>query len=143
MLFFSLFSIVCGLVLLGVGCGSDSNGFLAGLFLFLVLITLGGVLFVFYLRAIGRLNLPCWPSRAARITRTLIPSEDPAFFSADVVGPKRSSTEMTLVVENSAPAAQLHAERSKLIEESDTAEAEKIGDSRPKIVLKMESEKMP
>ncbi len=151
-LFFSLFSVVCGLVLLGVGCGSGSTGFLAGLFLFLLLVTVGGILFVFYLRAIGRLNLPCWPSRAARISRTLLPSSatgDPAYVavsSSSGGGAKRSSTELTLAESQIGTASmqqqleqQQQAERSKLIEESDTAEAEKIDGSGPRIVLNMES----
>jgi hypothetical protein len=137
-LFFSIFSIICGIVLLGVGCSSGSHGFLAGLFLFLLLGTVGGGLFVFYLRAIGRLNLPCWPSRAARISKTLIQSgDDPAASAAT----RRSATQLTLAESVNSVNSVSH-ERSKLMEEEDTIEADKIAESGPKIVLIMDSNKL-
>ena len=142
MLFFSIFSVACGLTLLAVGCANGSLGIVSGLALFLVLGAVGGILFVLYLRAIGRCNLPWWPSRAARISRTLIPSGPPE--EELVAGPAAavpaSATQLTLA----DPAAHCGGnggvaghERSKLMEEPDTLEADKIAESEPKIVLQM------
>ena len=135
MLFFSIFSVACGLTLLAVGCANGSLGIVSGLALFLVLGAVGGVLFVLYLRAIGRCNLPWWPSRAARISRTLIPSGPPVPCAVPA-----SATQLTLA----DPAAHCGGnggvaghERSKLMEEPDTLEADKIAESEPKIVLQM------
>ena len=131
MLFFSIFSVVCGLTLLAVGCANGSLGIVTGLTLFLVLGAVGGLLFVLYLRAIGRCNLPWWPSRAARISRTLIPSGPP---EEELNSVPASATQLTLAEPVLGGAGN---ERSKLMEEPDTLEADKIAESEPKIVLQM------
>ena len=131
-LFFSIFSVVCGLTLLAVGCANGSLGIVTGLTLFLVLGAVGGLLFVLYLRAIGRCNLPWWPSRAARISRTLIPSGPP---EEELNSVPASATQLTLAEPVQGGAGG--NERSKLMEEPDTLEADKIAESEPKIVLQM------
>ena len=131
MLFFSIFSVVCGLTLLAVGCANGSLGIVTGLTLFLVLGAVGGLLFVLSLRAIGRCNLPWWPSRAARISRTLIPSGPP---EEELNSVPASATQLTLAEPAQGVAGN---ERSKLMEEPDTLEADKIAESEPKIVLQM------
>ena len=140
MLFFSIFSVACGLTLLAVGCANGSLGIVSGIALFLVLGAVGGLLFVLYLRAIGRCNLPWWPSRAARISRTLIPSGPPEeeLIAGPAAAVPASATQLTLA----DPAVHCSGgvaghERSKLMEEPDTLEADKIAESEPKIVLQM------
>ena len=133
-LFFSIFSVVCGLTLLAIGCANGSLGIVTGLTLFLVLGAVGGLLFVLYLRAIGRCNLPWWPSRAARISRTLIPSGPPEDELHCAV--PASATQLTLAEPVHGAAAAGH-ERSKLMEEPDTLEADRIAQSEPRIVLQM------
>ena len=139
-LFFSIFSVACGLTLLAVGCANGSLGIVSGLALFLVLGAVGGVLFVLYLRAIGRCNLPWWPSRAARISRTLIPSGPPEeeLIAGPAAAVPASATQLTLAdpAAHSGGGVAGH-ERSKLMEEPDTLEADKIAESEPKIVLQM------
>lgn len=76
-----------------------------------------------YCRNTGRIDLPCWPSRARRISRTLI--GEPGGH------PPRCGTQMTIAEEESGNVLN-RDERIKLME-SDNLEAEKIAQSEPKI----------
>ena len=66
---------VClGVVSIGVGISDISGNKIALVGLILlgaVLLICSGVCLVFYMRTIGRCNLPCWPSRAEEFSRTL------------------------------------------------------------------------
>ena len=101
---------------------------LVALSLLLVLVGVG--LFVMYLRMIGKCNLPCWPTRAARFSQSLV--ENPAETS-------RFGTQVTLAADEEESylggMAGTEQERSKLME-SDNIDAERIGSSEPKIVFK-------
>ena len=128
-------SIVCatgGVFVLVLGVGGSSAALvtlLVALSLLLVLVGVG--LFVMYLRMIGKCNLPCWPTRAARFSQSLV--ENPADASS------RFGTQVTLAADEEESylggTAGTEQERSKLME-SDNIDAERIGSSEPKIVFK-------
>ena len=69
--------------------------------------------------------------RAARISRTLIPSGPP---EEELISVPASATQLTLAEPAQGVAGN---ERSKLMEEPDTLEADKVAESEPKIVLQM------
>ena len=117
-------------LVLGVGGSSAALvTLLVALSLLLVLVGVG--LFVMYLRMIGKCNLPCWPTRAARFSQSLV--ENPADASS------RFGTQVTLAADEEESylggTAGTGQERSKLME-SDNIDAERIGSSEPKIVFK-------
>lgn len=113
--------VACGLLLLGLSAAAKGGAAVAVcVLLALALVGAGAAMFTLHLRSQGRCNLPCWPSRAARLSSTL--TEQP-------VAPPRSETQVTFAE------SAFKDERVKLMESSDGVEAEKIAESEPKIVL--------
>ena len=86
------------------------------------------MLFVIYLRNTGRVNLPCWPSRAARISRTLIGDHGGSSI-------RSGNQVMTVTDEESGGGTALNREERIKLMESDNLDAEKIAQSEPKIVF--------
>lgn len=79
-------------------------------------------LFTLYLRTKGHCNLPCWPNRAAIISRTLMEEPETPVQSVIVSGDDPSVREVVL------------DEKINLMEAEDEA-GERITKSQPKIVL--------
>ncbi len=102
----------------GTAGGSGGVGAAVAVVAAVLLAAVAAALFVFHLRAQGRIHLPCWPSRAAVLAQTLTAAPET---------PPRSETLLTVATEDDV--------RVKLMEESDTTEAEKIEGSAPKVVL--------
>ncbi len=98
----------------------------------------GAALLVLHMRTRGRCNLPCWPSRAARLSRHLIEGEGGGG-GMPPYSPPRSATETTLATEEGVSPSSMAAgkadERVRLMESSDNADADRIADSAPRVVL--------
>lgn len=115
-------------MVLVVSSASGSGGFVALTVLFaLTLISAGVGLLVFYQRREGRCNLPCWPSRAAVLSRDL----NVANAYPEV---PRSGTQVTLVEKPNVSSGG-GDERLKLMEADDNVAAVKIQQSGPKLVI--------
>ena len=122
-LLFSGLSICGALTLLVIGTTGSGEVLGLSLVLALVLLMLGVALVLFYLRSQGRVNLPCWPSRAERFSRALIDQ------------PPRSNTQVTLAEEETTLSVQGRDERTKLMDNDHYSDSQKIAHSEPKIVL--------
>ncbi len=114
------------LMILVVSSAGGSEGLVALTVLFaLTLMSVGVGLLVFYQRREGRCNLPCWPSRAAVLSRDLNVAN--AFPEVP-----RSGTQVTLVDKPNVSSSG--DERLKLMEDDNVA-AVKIQQSKPKLVI--------
>jgi len=93
-LFGGAVALATGGALAGVAAASNASG---GAFALLFVLALGlicaGVgLVIQHLRSTGRVNLPCWPNRAAVLSRNLVLREED-----EMARPARSATEVRLL----------------------------------------------
>lgn len=123
----SLMCWVCGIVVMALGLSGSGGAIIVLLVaLSLVLIVVGIGLFSMYLRMQGHCNLPCWPTRAAQFSQSLV-EINPVPGSQTTASTTRSGTQMTLAEES---------EERFILMETDSTDAERIMESKPKIVFK-------